>query len=139
MNKILKYPSSLISGKDEGTNLGMKWSLKLISFEDQKYDLYDHFLISSSKPVTNYPEIEEDTTGNAIPGDWEERYDDFLLFRPGLRIKEDYFFRTGQYYTQSWELVGHQIFTPKRHFLILNYSNTRGFSNDELENLYKKF
>ena len=138
----LLYHPTKIHWKDyEGMavpNLGMKWSLELTFVQDlEEDDMFDHFLINKSKPITNYPETVEDPNGSAIPGDSEERYDDFLNFRPGLRIKEDWFFRNNTYYTQSWEIVKHEILDlkeiKKNH--VSFFRNTRGFDKEELKKI----
>ena len=138
----LLYSPTKIHWKDyEGMavpNLGMKWSLELTFVQDlDEDDMFDHFLINKSKPITNYPETVEDPSGSAIPGDWEERYDDFLSFRPGLRIKEDWFFRNNTYYTQSWKIVKHEILDlkeiKKNH--VSFFRNTRGFDKEELKKI----
>ena len=138
----LLYHPTKIHWKDyEGMsvpNLGMKWSLELTYVQDlDEDDMFDHFLINKSKPITNYPETVEDPSGSAIPGDWEERFGDFLSFRPGLRIKEDWFFKNNTYYTQSWEIVKHEIFDLieiKKNYVSF-FRNTKGFSKEELEKM----
>ena len=138
----LLYHPTKIHWKDyEGMsvpNLGMKWSLELTFVQDlEEDDMFDHFLINKSKPITNYPETVEDPNGSAIPGDSEERYDDFLDFRPGLRIKEDWFLKNSTYYTQSWEIVKHEILDlkeiKKNH--VSFFRNTRGFDKEELKKI----
>ena len=138
----LLYHPTKIHWKDyEGMsvpNLGMKWSLELTFVQDlEEDDMFDHFLINKSKPITNYPETVEDPNGSAIPGDSEERYDDFLNFRPGLRIKEDWFLKNSTYYTQSWEIVKHEILDlkeiKKNH--VSFFRNTRGFDKEELKKI----
>ena len=142
MNKILNYPDKIhwkdYRGVEDYPNLNMKWSLELTFVQDlDEGDMFDHFLINKSKPITNYPEVVEDPEGNAIPGDEEERYDDFLYFRPGLRIKEDWFFKREKYYTQSWEIVKHEILDLKeiKKNYVSFFRNTRGFSKEELEKI----
>ena len=138
----LLYHPTKIHWKDyEGMavpNLGMKWSLELTFVQDlDEDDMFDHFLINKSKPITNYPETVEDPNGSAIPGDSEERYDDFLNFRPGLRIKEDWFLKNSTYYTQSWEIVKHEIFDLieiKKNYVSF-FRNTRGFDKEELKKI----
>ena len=138
----LLYHPTKIHWKDyEGMsvpNLGMKWSLELTFVQDlEEDDMFDHFLINKSKPITNYPETVEDPNGSAIPGDSEERYNDFLDFRPGLRIKEDWFLKNSTYYTQSWEIVKHEILDlkeiKKNH--VSFFRNTRGFDKEELKKI----
>jgi len=142
MNKILNYPNKIhwkdYRGLEEYPNLNMKWSFELTFVEDlDEENMFDHFLINKSKPITNYPEVVEDPEGNAIPGDEEERYGDFLDFRPGLRIKEEYFFKREKYYTQSWEIVKHEILDLKeiKKNYVSFFRNTRGFSKEELEKI----
>jgi hypothetical protein len=142
MNKILNYPNKIhwkdYRGLEEYPNLNMKWSLELTFVEDlDEENMFDHFLINKSKPITSYPEVVEDPEGNAIPGDEEERYGDFLDFRPGLRIKEEYFFKREKYYTQSWEIVKHEILDLKeiKKNYVSFFRNTRGFSKEELEKI----
>ena len=142
MNKILNYPNKIhwkdYRGLEEYPNLNMKWSLELTFVEDlDEENMFDHFLINKSKPITSYPEVVEDPEGNAIPGDREERYDDFLNFRPGLRIKEDWFLKNSTYYTQSWEIVKHEILDLreiKKNYVSF-FRNTKGFSKEELEKM----
>jgi hypothetical protein len=142
MNKLLNYPDKIhwkdYRGLEEYPNLNMKWSLELTRVQDlDEGDMFDHFLINKSKPITNYPEVVEDPNGSAIPGDEEERYGDFLNFRPGLRIKEEYFFKNSTYYTQSWEIVKHEIFDLieiKKNYVSF-FRNTKGFSKEELEKM----
>ena len=142
MNKILNYPDKIhwkdYRGVEDYPNLNMKWSLELTFVEDlDEENMFDHFLINKSKPITSYPEVVEDPEGNAIPGDEEERYGDFLDFRPGLRIKEEYFFKREKYYTQSWEIVKHEILDLKeiKKNYVSFFRNTRGFSKEELEKI----
>ena len=136
----LLYSPTKIHWKDyEGMsvpNLGMKWSLELTFVQDLE-DMFDHFLINKSKPITTYPETVEDPNGSAIPGDEEERYDDFLSFRPGLRIKEDWFFKRDKYYTQSWEIVKHEILDLKKikKNYVSFFRNLRGFSKEEQQKI----
>ena len=138
----LLYSPTKIHWKDyEGMsvpNLGMKWSLELTYVQDlDEADMFDHFLINKSKPITNYPETVEDPSGSAIPGDWEERFGDFLSFRPGLRIKEDWFFKNNTYYTQSWEIVKHEILDLKeiKKNYVSFFRNTQGFDKEELKKI----
>ena len=138
----LLYHPTKIHWKDyEGMavpNLGMKWSLELTYVQDlDEADMFDHFLINKSKPITNYPETVEDPSGSAIPGDWEERFGDFLSFRPGLRIKEDWFFKNSTYYTQSWEIVKHEILDLKeiKKNYVSFFRNTQGFDKEELKKI----
>ena len=142
MNKILNYPNKIhwkdYRGLEEYPNLNMKWSFELTFVEDlDEENMFDHFLINKSKPITNYPEVVEDPEGNAIPGDEEERYDDFLYFHPGLRIKEDWFFKMEKYYTQSWEIVKHEILDLKeiKKNYVSFFRNTRGFSKEDLNKI----
>ena len=142
MNKLLNYPDKIhwkdYDGLEECPNLNMKWSLKLIFVQDlDEDDMFDHFLITKSKPITNYPETVEDPNGSAIPGDSEERYNDFLDFRPGLRIKEDWFLKNSTYYTQSWEIVKHEILDLKeiKRNYVSFFRNLRGFSKEEQEKI----
>ena len=142
MNKILNYPNKIhwkdYRGLEEYPNLNMKWSFELTFVEDlDEENMFDHFLINKSKPITSYPEVVEDPEGNAIPGDEEERYGDFLDFRPGLRIKEEYFFKREKYYTQSWEIVKHEILDLKeiKKNYVSFFRNTRGFSKEELKKI----
>ena len=138
----LLYHPTKIHWKDyEGMsvpNLGMKWSLELTYVQDlDEADMFDHFLINKSKPITNQTETVEDTSGSAIPGDWEERFGDFLSFRPGLRIKEDWFFKNNTYYTQSWEIVKHEILDLKeiKKNYVSFFRNTQGFDKEELKKI----
>ena len=138
----LLYHPTKIHWKDyEGMsvpNLGMKWSLELTYVQDlDEADMFDHFLINKSKPITNYPETVEDPSGSAIPGDWEERFGDFLSFRPGLRIKEDWFFKQPEYYTQSWEIVKHEIldFKEIKKDYVVFFRNLKGFSKEEQQKI----
>ena len=138
----LLYSPTKIHWKDyEGMsvpNLGMKWSLELTFVQDlDEGNMFDHFLINKSKPITNYPETVEDPSGSAIPGDWEERYGDFLSFRPGLRIKEDWFFKQPEYYTQSWEIVKHEIldFKEIKKDYVVFFRNLKGFSKEEQQKI----
>lgn len=138
----LLYSPTKIHWKDyEGMsvpNLGMKWSLELTFVQDlEEADMFDHFLINKSKPITNYPEVVEDPSGSAIPGDEEERYNDFLDFRPGLRIKEDWFFKNNTYYTQSWEIVKHEILDLKeiKKNYVSFFRNIRGFSKEDQQKI----
>ena len=142
MNKILNYPDKIhwkdYRGVEDYPNLNMKWSLELTFVQDlDESNMFDHFLINKSKPITSYPEVVEDPEGNAIPGDEEERYNDFLDFRPGLRIKEEYFFKREKYYTQSWEIVKHEILDLKeiKKNYVSFFRNTRGFSQEELKKI----
>ena len=140
MNKLLNYPNKIhwkdYHGLDECPNLNMKWSLELIFVQDLE-DMFDHFLINKSKPITTYPETVEDPNGSAIPGDKEERYDDFIKFHPGLRIKEDWFFKRDKYYTQSWEIVKHEILDLKKikKNYVSFFRNLRGFSEEEKQKI----
>ena len=141
MNKLLLQPTKIHWKDYEGMsvpNLNMKWSLELTFVQDlDEGDMFDHFLINKSKPITNYPEVVGDPGGSAVPGDEEERYGDFLNFRPGLRIKEDWFFKMETYYTQSWEIVKHEIFDLieiKKNYVSF-FRNTKGFSKEELEKM----
>ena len=138
----LLYSPTKIHWKDyEGMsvpNLGMKWSLELTFVQDlEEADMFDHFLINKSKPITNYPEVVEDPSGSAIPGDEEERYNDFVDFRPGLRIKEDWFFKNNTYYTQSWEIVKHEILDLKeiKKNYVSFFRNIRGFSKEDQQKI----
>tara|TARA_X000001382_G_scaffold58470_1_gene40113 strand:+ start:185 stop:634 length:450 start_codon:yes stop_codon:yes gene_type:complete len=138
----LLYHPTKIHWKDyEGMsvpNLGMKWALELTYVQDlDEDDMFDHFLINKSKPITNYPETVEDPSGSAIPGDSEERYNDFLDFRPGLRIKEDWFLKNSTYYTQSWEIVKHEILDLKeiKRNYVSFFRNLRGFSKEEQQKI----
>jgi|TARA_R110000764_G_C10717418_1_gene347585 hypothetical protein len=142
MNKLLNYPNKIhwkdYDGLEECPNLNMKWSLELTRVQDLgEDDRFNHFLINKSKPITNYPEVVEDPSGSAIPGDEEERYDDFLNFRPGLRIQEEYFFKNITYYTQSWEIVKHEIldFEKIKKNYVSFFRNIKGFSKEELKKI----
>ena len=141
MNKLLFQPTKIHWKDYEGMsvpNLNMKWSLELTFVQDlDEGNMFDHFLITKSKPTTNYPETVEDPKGGAIPGDWEERYDDFLSFCPGLRIKEDWFFKQPEYYTQSWEIVKHEILDLKeiKKNYVSFFRNVKGFSKEELKKI----
>jgi hypothetical protein len=138
----LLYSPTKIHWKDyEGMsvpNLGMKWSLELTFVQDlEEADMFDHFLINKSKPITNYPEVVEDPKGGPVPGDEEERYTDFLDFRPGLRIKEDWFFKQPEYYTQSWEIVKHEILDLKeiKKNYVSFFRNIKGFSKEDQQKI----
>ena len=79
----------------------------------------------------------EDPEGNAIPGDEEERYNDFITFHPGLRIKEDWFFKQPEYYTQSWEIVKHEIldFKEIKKDYVVFFRNIKGFSKEDKDKI----
>ena len=102
-------------------NLSMPWHLKLEHWIDTNNGEYNHFLIIESKPMRKYPEVDQEDNG-CLPGDHEEKSEDFWGFLPGKRIYVPWFmYSDDPNYTQrcSYEFVGHKKFDST--------SNSSGF------------
>ena len=99
-------------------NLSMPWHLKLEHWIDTNSGEYNHFLIVESKPMRKYPEVDQEDDG-CLPGDHEEKSEDFWGFLPGKRIYVPWFmYSDDPNYTQrcSYEFVGHKKFDSKSYY-----------------------
>jgi len=90
-------------------NLNISWHLELEHWDDVR-EMYDHFLIKKSRPRKAYPKVVK-TDSNSLPGDDDEKMDDFINYMPGTRIECSWFIYNSVYFERcSFEFVGFKNF-----------------------------
>ena len=119
-------------------NLEMPWHLELEYWIDQN-GYHDHFLIIKSKPKKEYPVVHA-TDRNSLPGDDEEKMNDFHHYLPGTRIDESWFKYSPYYLNRcSYEFVGFKKYyferdlgTEEKKKLKRDHSEVVQHESDEL-------
>ena len=124
--------------KDEQMpNLSMPWHLKLEHWIDINHREYNHFLIIESKPMRKYPEVDQEDDG-CLPGDHEEKSEDFWGFLPGKRIYVPWFmYSNDPNYIQrcSYEFVGYKTFDSKSLNHKISFNDMNSLKHQEEQTL----
>ena len=116
---------SMNKGEDQ-PNLDMPWHLELEYWEDEA-GYYEHFLIKKSRPRKAYPKVVK-LDANCLPGDSEEKMEDFMNYVPGKRIEYSWFIYNPTYSERcSYEFVGFKNFDSDDF--------DSDFTKEDLENL----